>query len=399
MSLRSLITCRILATLIVTSGIGAGFLPTSIRAEDPPRAVAAQGETGAKKATESSTEVSSASRVPTRPKVLPTRVSAAHILVTYAGSPAAGPEVTRTREEAENRAKDILVRARDAQTAFADLVTEWSDDTRTAGNGGQLGIFEVRQLRPEFRALGDAIASMEVGQVADVVESPLGFHVLSRLEIVEYSASHILVRFKGTERAKPSIVRTKEEALARANEALEKAKAKDADFATLAKEYSDDDGSAARGGDLGIFGPGQMVPEFEKAVAKIAIDEVTGPVESPFGFHIIRRKRIERVRASHILIQYTGSERAPPEVIRSKDEAAALAKSVLADIRAGKSTLADAAKTHSNCPSSSEGGDLGTFGKGAMHPLFEAAAFGLAVDGISDVIETPFGFHIIQRTE
>ena len=56
------------------------------------------------------------------------------------------------------------------------------------------------------------------------------------------------------------------------------------------------------------------------------------------------------------------------------------------------------AKEHSDCPSSNDGGSLGTFGRGAMVPEFEAAAFALEVDAISDVVKTAFGFHLIKRT-
>ena len=56
------------------------------------------------------------------------------------------------------------------------------------------------------------------------------------------------------------------------------------------------------------------------------------------------------------------------------------------------------AKEHSDCPSSNDGGSLGMFGRGAMVPEFEAAAFALEVDAISDVVKTAFGFHLIKRT-
>ena len=58
----------------------------------------------------------------------------------------------------------------------------------------------------------------------------------------------------------------------------------------------------------------------------------------------------------------------------------------------------DLAKEYSDCPSSNEGGELGSFGRGAMVPEFETAAFALDVDGTSDVVETAFGFHLIKRT-
>ena len=103
----------------------------------------------------------------------------------------------------------------------------------------------------------------------------------------------------------------------------------------------------------------------------------------------------DQVRASHILLMYEGSARSSNN--RSKEDAAAQIETLRADIEAG-GDFADAAKEHSDCPSGAQGGDLGTFGKGQMVPAFEEAAFGLEVDGLSGVIETDFGYHIIQRT-
>lgn len=65
------------------------------------------------------------------------------------------------------------------------------------------------------------------------------------------------------------------------------------DFAALAKEFSDDPGSAADGGDLGLFGKGMMVPEFEDAAFTLAQDQISDPVRSPFGFHIIQVTEIQ----------------------------------------------------------------------------------------------------------
>lgn len=72
------------------------------------------------------------------------------------------------------------------------------------------------------------------------------------------------------------------------------------------------------------------------------------------------------------------------------------AKDLLKKIRGGEAFEA-LAKDFSLCPSSEEGGDLGEFGKGAMVPSFEAAAFGLKVGEVSEPVRTQFGYHLIQR--
>lgn len=103
-----------------------------------------------------------------------------------------------------------------------------------------------------------------------------------------------------------------------------------------------------------------------------------------------------QVRASHILLMYKGSMRSMAD--RSKDEALATVTRLKQEVEAG-SDFAELAKRHSDCPSGQDGGDLGYFGRGQMVPEFEDAAFKLQPGQVSEVIETAFGYHIIQRTD
>jgi parvulin-like peptidyl-prolyl isomerase len=103
-----------------------------------------------------------------------------------------------------------------------------------------------------------------------------------------FGAKHILVMYKGSRRAPPGIERTKEEAQARAAEAQKKAKG-GTKFEDLVKEYSDEPNAAQRGGDLGKFPKGSMVPEFQDGLEKTKVGEISDVVESPFGFHVILR--------------------------------------------------------------------------------------------------------------
>ena len=102
-------------------------------------------------------------------------------------------------------------------------------------------------------------------------------------------ASHFLVQYKGSMRAPESITRTKEEAKKRAEEGL--AKAKKGDFAKVVAEYSDEPGAAARGGSLGEFQAGQMVKPFSDAAFKLKVGQVSGLVETDFGYHVIKRTK------------------------------------------------------------------------------------------------------------
>ncbi len=111
----------------------------------------------------------------------------------------------------------------------------------------------------------------------------------------QYNAAHILIAYKGASRAKAT--RSKEEAKALAEEVAEKAKAEGADFAALAREYSDGP-SGVKGGDLGNFSFGGMVREFSQATTELEIGGISDPVETEFGYHIILRKELQKSLAS-----------------------------------------------------------------------------------------------------
>ena len=107
----------------------------------------------------------------------------------------------------------------------------------------------------------------------------------------------------------------------------------------------------------------------------------------------------EQVGASHVLLMYKGSMRAPAEVTRTKEEAKKLATEVLGKAKK-VADFTGLAKQYSDEPGAkTRAGNLGKFGKGQMVKPFSDAAFALKPGEISNVVETEFGFHVIKRTE
>jgi parvulin-like peptidyl-prolyl isomerase len=104
------------------------------------------------------------------------------------------------------------------------------------------------------------------------------------------AAQHVLVAWKGAERAPKGVARTKADARKRAEEVASKAKA-GADFSTLVAEYSDDPAAKERQGSLGKFTREKMAKAFSDAAFQLQVDETSAPVETPFGFHVIKRNQ------------------------------------------------------------------------------------------------------------
>lgn len=208
---------------------------------------------------------------------------AAQILVAHAGSTPPDPAITRSLDEARTRAAALLARVQGG-AAFEDVARAESDH-RSKARGGLIGTFKRSDLPP---AMADAIYALAVGAVSPApVETPAGLHIFKRLPVEKVRARHILIRYQGARNDHGSS-RAKADAERLARDLQARASAPGADFAALARDNSED-GSAAQGGDLGEFGRGAMVPPFDEAVFRLAPNQVSGVVESEFGFHVIQR--------------------------------------------------------------------------------------------------------------
>ncbi len=151
-------------------------------------------------------------------------------------------------------------------------------------------------------------------------------------------ARHILLSFNGAKNAAGSgALRSKEEAKKHAEEVLKQVKAPGADFAKLASSLTDEPSGKTRGGDLGYFSRDDMVKEFSDAAFALAPGQISGVVESPFGFHVIKLE--EKQAAKSVAL-----EQATPEIARKllkEEKAPSLiqkqADDLLAELKAGKS--------------------------------------------------------------
>ena len=172
---------------------------------------------------------------------------------------------------------DTLTRIQDG----ADFEAAVSSVEPYAFTGGDLGWRKLGDIPSMF---ADVVPTMSIGEVAKV-RSSSGFHLVYLADAVggerlvkQTDVRHILV--------KPTEVLDEAAAEALAGQLMERVKGGE-DFGALARQYSDDIGSAAEGGELGWTNPGQMVPEFEAAMASADEGVVTEPFRSEFGWHIL----------------------------------------------------------------------------------------------------------------
>lgn len=250
----------------------------------------------------------------------------------------------------------------------------------------------VTVLIVSVSACGDAAETAETDTVPDetdvtVEDTP----VMERPQMVY--ASHILIPYQGCQQA-PAEALSMEDARALLTSIADSISSGQVAFGEAAARHSSCP-SSAQGGSLGGFVRGQMVPEFDEVAFNLEPGEVSEVFATSYGFHIILRQ--ETIQASHILLAYQGAERS--SATRTKEEALEIIEGLQESISDGSLTFTDAAAGHSDCPSASSGGDLGPFPKGVMATAFEDAAFALEPGDISGVVETPFGYHLIMRTE
>ncbi|OFZ96753.1 MAG: molecular chaperone SurA [Betaproteobacteria bacterium RIFCSPLOWO2_02_67_12] len=186
-------------------------------------------------------------------------------------------------EQARARAEKVLAEAR-AGGDFAALAASYSD-AGDALQGGQMGWRPSDRLPDMFAS---ALRAMKPGEVSEVLRSPAGFHVVKLIARRGAGADQVLAQT----RLRHILVKTSEvvseaDARHRLADLRERVVTGGGDFAALARLHSAD-ASATRGGDLGWVFAGDTVPEFERAMDALKPGEISQPVKTPFGWHLIQ---------------------------------------------------------------------------------------------------------------
>ncbi len=209
-------------------------------------------------------------------------VRASHILIKCDAG--ALPKDTLAAYNKAISARNRVVKGED----FAKVAKELSDDPSAKDNGGDLGYFTSMQMVYPFET---AAFSAELNKVSMPVRTRFGYHIIlkseERANQGQITVAHVMVKtpqkdatVKDTSKVDPK---------AKIDELYAKIKS-GADFAEMAKQHSDDKGSAKKGGELPIFGTGRMVIEFEKAAFALKNDgDISAPIQTQYGWHIIKR--------------------------------------------------------------------------------------------------------------
>lgn len=273
---------------------------------------------------------------------------------------------------------------------FLDLLVKFRLKVKDARERGLLNSEDIQNDLNQYRE--NFLTSFLIDK--EIIEPEI--KNLYGMKEYEVRAQHILINLPQQNYTPEDSIK----AYQKAADALQKLK-DGVPFSEVAQEYSDDLTAKQNGGDLYYFTAGMTVPEFEDAIYKLKVGDYSKePVRTMFGLHIVKlldkKKRNEGIKASHILIQDTkDSTGKVVDSIGTYNKAL----EVLARIKNGEDFAKVAGEVSQDPGSAQKGGDLGFFDRRRMVQPFDSVAFLLKQGEISDLVRTPFGWHIIKVTE
>ncbi len=243
-----------------------------------------------------------------------------HILIAI--PEAASPEaIEASRLQASTIREELLAGSDFAETAIA------RSDGQQALQGGDLGWRRADQLPTLF---SDLVAQLEVGQISELMRSPSGFHIIKLVERRDSVQEHVVQQTL----ARHILIITNEvisDASARKRlEEIRKQITSGSEFAQMARVHSDDKASAANGGSLGWTSPDALVPEFQAAMDKLQPGEISAPIQTRYGWHVIqvmsRRQQdntdnFARLEARRVVMERKMNEAVENWLRRLRDEA------------------------------------------------------------------------------
>lgn len=200
-----------------------------------------------------------------------------------------------SRIEAMEKIRAIQTRLNRGEN-FADLAKQFSEDPGTSKRGGELGFVERGTLFPSFE---EAVFKLESGQISDIVETPIGFHLIQALEKRgdKINCRHILIRIEKSSQDEQLVLQNLEKIRSRAIAGE--------DFGQLARACTEDSTTKNQGGELGWFTLEDIqIESFKNAVDTLRIGEISRPFQTQFGFHIVKMDDKRGVRKYNLEEDY-----------------------------------------------------------------------------------------------
>lgn len=312
------------------------------------------------------------------------QVRASHILVTVAKN--ASKKLIKKRKK---DARSIYKKVRKDKDEFYKVAKTQSGDLTSKLRGGDLGFFHKSGVSFISKSFEKAVSKLKEGDISDLIRTEQGFHIvkLTDRQKAQIKVSHILLKTPEAQKTAKSIYQ----------------RALQEDFASLSKEYSQDESTRIRGGDLGyIYQKSRNLygDDFRKECLALDAGEVKGNIKTQAGIHIIKgvHKRKERLRASHILIK-VDRKASKKRVEKARKKAQMILDELRKHPKSAASRFVRLAKKYSEDHSKDRGGDLGVFYSGGQPKIsyeFEKAAFGLKVNETSPPVRSHLGWHVIQ---